>query len=406
MRLACIGPAEVLDAISSMGRTEDVSWSPDGRRVALAAITLDRVLVVGMDCQFENGQKVLYLTDAVEVASTSLQRPHGLCWISNSIIAVASREGNVSLFDIPPADRLTALHTLEPLSVIGKQETELLSTPGSLCARDLGAGLHELWVCNGFSHYVTHHLLNAAAGFSHLDAQLLMQHGLEVPDGVALDLNAEWVAVSNHDRHIVALYRNDEFLAPGNAPAAQLRGVSYPHGLCFLAGGRILLVADAGAPHVAVFHRDPSGWCSLAEPNAVFRVLDDAVFERGHHNPREGGPKGIDVHEPWGLMVTTCAEQPLAFFDICDICDIAAGVDASAPEDAVNPGSPSASPADRTRVTVLRLVRDVAAREAAVTAAVRKEVGLMRASWSWRVTAPLRALAGGWIRWRSRRRGF
>ena len=47
MRLACIGPAEVLDAIASMGRTEDVSWSPDGRRVALAAITLDRVLVRG-----------------------------------------------------------------------------------------------------------------------------------------------------------------------------------------------------------------------------------------------------------------------------------------------------------------------------------------------------------------------
>ena len=46
----------------------------------------------------------------------------------------------------------------------------------------------------------------------------------------------------------------------------------------------------------------------------------------GHHNPREGGPKGIDVHEPWGLMVTSCAEQPLAFFDIRDI---AAGVDAS-----------------------------------------------------------------------------
>ena len=351
MRLACIGPAEVLDAIASMGRTEDVSWSPDGRRVALAAITLDRVLVVGMDCQFENGQKVLYLTDAVEVASTSLQRPHGLCWISNSIIAVASREGNVSLFDIPRADGLTALHTLEPLSVIGKQETELLSTPGSLCARDLGVGLHELWVCNGFSHYVTHHLLNAAAGFSHLDAQLLMQHGLEVPDGVALDSSADWVAVSNHDRHIVALYRNDEFLAPCNEPAAQLRGVSYPHGLCFLAGGRILLVADAGAPHVAVFHRAPFGWHNLAESNAVIRVLDDAVFEQGHHNPREGGPKGIDVHEPWGLMVATCAEQPLAFFDIRDI---AAGVEASAPEDAVNPGSPSASPADRTRVTVLR----------------------------------------------------
>ncbi|WP_140426854.1 hypothetical protein [Acidovorax sp. Root267] len=401
MRLACIGPAEVLNSIASMGRTEDVSWSPDGRRVALAAITLDKVLIVGVDCQFENGQKVLYLTDTVEVASTSLRRPHGLCWISNSIVAVASREGNVSLFDIPRADRLTSVCDLQPRSVISKRETELLSTPGSLCARDLGAGLHELWVCNGFSHYVTHHLLNTAAGFSHLDAQLLMQHGLEVPDGVALDASADWVAVSNHDRHLVALYRNDEFLAPGNEPAAELRGISYPHGLCFLSGGRILLVADAGAPHVAVFHRAASGWKNLAQPNAVIRVLDDDVFEQGHHNPREGGPKGIDVHEPWGLLVTTCAEQPLAFFDIDELM---AQAEAFAPEEAMQTGSPDTSPADRTRVTVLRLARDVVAREAAVTAAVRKEMGLMRASWSWRVTAPLRTLADGWIRWRSRRR--
>ncbi len=287
--------------------------------------------------------------------------------------------------------------------MIGKQETELLSTAGGLCARDLGAGLHELWVCNGFSHYVTHHLLNATAGFSHLDAQILMQRGLEVPDGVALDHRAEWVAVSNNDRHIVALYRNDEFLVPGNEPAVQLHGASYPHGLCFLAGGRILLVADAGAPHVAVFHRASSGWRNLAQPSAVIRVLDDAVFARGRHNPREGGPKGIDVHEPWGLMAITCAEQPLAFFDISNTT---ADVEAWAPEDALNSGAPSASSADRMRVAVLRLVRDVNAREAAVTAAVRKEVGLMRASWSWRVTAPLRALLDGWIRWRSRKREF
>ncbi len=79
MRLACTGPAEVLDAIASMGRTEDVSWSPDGRRVALAAITQERLLIVGVDLQFKNGQKVVYLTDAVEVASSSLKRPHGLC---------------------------------------------------------------------------------------------------------------------------------------------------------------------------------------------------------------------------------------------------------------------------------------------------------------------------------------
>ncbi|KRA07492.1 hypothetical protein ASD75_14140 [Acidovorax sp. Root568] len=55
------------------------------------------------------------------------------------------------------------------------------------------------------------------------------------------------------------------------------------------------------------------------------------------------------------------------------------------------------------RVNTLRLVRDVTAREAAVTAAVRKEVELMRMSWSWRLTAPLRMVTDQWIRWRSKR---
>lgn len=395
MRVACTGPQEVLDAVLSMGRTEDVSWSPDGRRLVLAAITLDRLLVVGVDCQFESGQRVVCLKDAVEISSTSLRRPHGVCWVGSSVIAVASREGNVSLFKVPEADGLTSACDLRPAAVIGKRETELISTPGSLCVRDLGADLQELWVCNGFSHYVTHHLLDAASSFAHLDAQLLMQKELEVPDGIALDANGEWVAVSNHDRHAVALYRNDEFLAPDQAPAAQLGGVHYPHGLCFVAGGRILLVADAGAPTVAVFYRAVSGWQDLPAPHRSVRVLDDAVFQRGHHNPREGGPKGIDVHEPWGLMVVTCAEQPLAFFDMGEIVDGAQGQG--------HENSCTATPADRMRVNTLRLVRDVTAREAAVTAAVRKEMELMRMSWSWRLTAPLRLVTDQWIRWRSKR---
>jgi len=394
VRVACTGPQEVLDAVVSMGRTEDVSWSPDGRRMVLAAITLDRLLVVGLDRLFESGRQVLYLTDAVEVSSSSLKRPHGVCWIGNSVIAVASREGDVSLFNVPAAVGLTSEFDLQPLAVIGKRETELVSTPGSLCGRDLGAGLHELWVCNGFSHYVTHHLLDAANGFAHLDAQLLMQEGLELPDGIALDSNGEWAAVSNHDHHAVALYCNDESLDPGKAPAAQLCGVHYPHGLCFVAGGRILLVADAGAPSVAVFYRPAQGWQDLPEPHRSIRVLDEAVFQQGHHNLREGGPKGIDVHEPWGLMVVTCAEQPLAFFDIGEVLGGAPGQG--------HENSCDATPSDRTRVNMLRLVRDVTAREAAVTAAVRKEVELMRLSWSWRLTAPLRMVTDRWIRWRSK----
>lgn len=387
MRLMSAGPAEVHQAIASMGRTEDVAWSPDGRRLALAAITLDRLLVVGVDCRTVEGGKTLFLTDAVEIASDSLQRPHGVSWIGNDRLAVANREGMVSIFDVPAPDGLTSVHHLQAMAVISKRETELVSTPGSLCARDLGAGLVELWVCNGFSNYVTHHLLDARAGLAHLDAQVFMQQGLDLPDGVAVDARGDWVAISNHDQHAVALYRNDEWLAAGRAPAAQLEGVTYPHGLCFLAGGRILLVADAGAPHFAVFLRPAQGWVGGASPDDVVRVLEDGAFQQGHYNPREGGPKGIDVHEPWGVVVTTCAAQPLAFFDADPL--VARAQPAAAG---------SRPPTDPARTTILRLARGVAAREAAVTAAVRKELEQMRSSWSWRVTAPLRALAARWMR--------
>lgn len=395
MRLKCTGPAEVLKTIAALGRTEDVSWSPNGRRIALAGIAVDKLLILGVDCRLEDGHKCIHVSDAMQVVSSSLKRPHGVCWVSDGTVAVASREGNVSFFDIPAAQRPVSACRLQPLATVGKGDTELLKSPGSLCARPLGSGLLELWVCNGFAHYVTHHLLDARSGLTHVDAQVLMREGLEVPDGVALDPAGDWVAISNHDRHVVALYRNDARLEAAARPSAELHGLSYPHGVCFAAGGSVLLVADAGTPHIALFRRAPQGWPDGAsEPHALVRVLDDATFRKGQHNPREGGPKGVDVHEPWGLLVTTCAEQPLAFFDL----------EAILPPDLRQQDTlaPAQAAGEGLRTAMLRLARGVSAREALLMGAVRNEAALMRASWSWRVTAPLRSLAGGWLRWISR----
>jgi hypothetical protein len=44
--------------------------------------------------------------------------------------------------------------------------------------------------------------------------------------------------------------------------------------------------------------------------------MDEAVYLRGRNNPKEGGPKGIDIDAGMDIMATTCECQPLAFFDL------------------------------------------------------------------------------------------
>src|SRR5918996_2479677 len=88
---------------------------------------------------------------------------------------------------------------------------------------------------------------------------------------------------------------------PGRRPP---RGL-YPHGLRLGPGDRTLLVADARAPLVQVFDARASGWNGIGYPATMIS------------NPREGGPKGIDVDLRTNVLVVTSECQLLAFFDTC-----------------------------------------------------------------------------------------
>jgi hypothetical protein len=44
--------------------------------------------------------------------------------------------------------------------------------------------------------------------------------------------------------------------------------------------------------------------------------MDGETFARGHHNPQEGGPKGIDLHPRVNVLAVTAESMPLAFFDL------------------------------------------------------------------------------------------
>jgi DNA-binding beta-propeller fold protein YncE len=102
-----------------------------------------------------------------------------------------------------------------------------------------------------------------------------------------------------------------------------LRNVLCPHGVRFTVDGEFILVADAAARYINVYVKDGESWRGTRDPVRLFPVLSDEAFDRGRHNPQEGGPKGLDISRETGVLVTTCETQALAFFDVGEVVRVA-----------------------------------------------------------------------------------
>jgi hypothetical protein len=144
--------------------------------------------------------------------------------------------------------------------------------------------------------------------------------GLDIPDGISHSHSGEWIAVSNHEKNAVFIYRNDSSLDEESEPSGKLRGLSYPHGLRFSHDDRYIFVADAGAPLVHVYRMDRRRWSGKHFPVLGLRVMDNEAFIRGHVNPSEGGPKGIALTSDGRILVASCEEEPIVFLDVRKIC--------------------------------------------------------------------------------------
>ncbi len=207
-------------------------------------------------------------------------------------------------------------HEVLPIARWPANGTTLLNTPGSVAVTRVKEDVGEVLICNNYGHTVTRHLLDRAAGGAIRNSEILLHKYLNIPDGVSVSPDRRWIAVSNHTTHNVLLYENSPALNSDAKPDGILRCVQYPHGLRFSADGRHLFVADAGAPYLHIYTQDSDQWRGVHHPVATMRIMDEAVFQRGRHNPEEGGPKGLDIDASSKILVVTSECQPLAFFDV------------------------------------------------------------------------------------------
>ena len=307
-------------ALANLGRTEDVQFSPDNRRLAIAGLKQNQILILDIKIKTARNKILVLCEDWLEITSPSFNYPHGLFWIDGSTLIVANRRAEAPIIKIPSKKPDSKSVEILPTETIG-HDRDLLRTPGSVSVSKIGQGLYDVVICNNYANYVSRHLLDERDNFAVHGSCRLLAKGLDVPDGISHSHSGEWLAVSNHNKNAVFIFKNDSSLDGESDPVGKLRGMSYPHGLRFSRDDRYIFVADAGAPIVHVYKMDHRGWSGKHFPVHELRVLDDEAFRRGHVNPGEGGPKGIALTNDDRVLAVSCEEVPVAFFDVRKLTD-------------------------------------------------------------------------------------
>ncbi len=301
-------------------RTEDVRFSPSGRRIVVASTDGSLHLFA-----LEPSSRPLEVTYQTRLVSPGLLSPHGVEFLSEDTVAVANRHDNLRAFRIP------LRNTWDPETEVGcigemnsdwfgalresrnLREREVATGPGSV--RRFGREL--LVCCNKLNTVTAHTFALGEQQVSFGDGRLVAQDGLEIPDGLAISRDGAWLAVSDHDNRRILVYRRKD-----GELACVLKddALNFPHGLCFDRTGDLLLSADAGNRFIHVF-QGKGGWTTdqtrsadriEAVPSFVFERTQSAVPEEVR--PLEGGSKGIDIDPSGRLVAITCRHLLLRVF--------------------------------------------------------------------------------------------
>jgi DNA-binding beta-propeller fold protein YncE len=307
--------ASVKKALSRLGRTEDIRFSPDNRLLAIAGFQRRACLFVRVAIEAGASGPVVVADDFMEITSDGISQVHGVDFIDDRTLAVANRDAQVGIIALPAGEPGGRLYHAPVLRRLNGGAFRRIRTPGSIAVGRLPFGQVALFVCNNYAHRVTRHVCAPRLGYLNWRNQVLLRRGLEVPDGIAVSGDGRWLAVSSHATRDVKIFDASAPLGPDVEPVGSLGQLGYPHGLRFTADDRHLVVADAASPNLHVYDRGES-WMGPRDPVRSVAVLDRETFLRGRNNPEEGGPKGLDVDRTGTLLAITCEEERLALFTL------------------------------------------------------------------------------------------
>jgi hypothetical protein len=364
MRLNYTASDHVRKVIAGLGRAEDVKFSPNNCRLAVASFGKNQIAILDVCITGAPYERKITLTDATEISSPYLKYPHGIDFIDEERIIVANREGDATIFELPRGEGGGNSYQLDPIGVLGADN--FIYSPGAVSVIRKDQEIYEVLLCNNYGNRVTKHVIGLNGGCSLKSDEVLLKKWLDFPDGVSV--SGRWIAVCNHDCRNVLLYDSSVPLHEGSDPDGILGCIRRPHGVRFTSDGRFVLVADYEGSYVHIYMKDDSDWRGVHSPLKSLRVMSDE-----DRLPKEGidtwGPKGIDVDSSLNTLVTTCEVQPLAFFDFAAIVEETCLLQRS--------GACQEQASFQIKYELDRLYEV-------------NQLAQLRGSLSWRITAPLR----------------
>jgi WD40 repeat protein len=397
MEIDHTAPQHVRDVIASLGRTEDLKFSPSNKLLAIAGYAKNKIAVFDVDVDRLTDDTRITLTNAFEIYSDQLNEPHGLDFLDEETIVVTNRSADVIFLKLRSDKIASNSLKLAPLEIIQSGDTGPLRGPSAVSVFRTDQSLYEAVICNNQSNNVTRHLVDSSAGCSVKSNEILLKKWLVIPDGVCVSADRRWLAISNADMRTVFLYEYNSSLNEFSEPDGILRCVFHPHGMQFTSDGRFILVADGGAPYVHIYKKNGSTWRGAHNPIKSLRVMNEENFLRGRSNPNEGGPKGIAVDNAMNVLAVTCEHRPLAFFDLKKILEDAQ----RSPDPGDNQGYSHEQGTLEVRYELEirnqldQQIKEIEkrAKEQLPLQRADEELALLKGSRSWRITAPLRRLS-------------
>jgi WD40 repeat protein len=307
-------------ALAQLGRTEDIRFSPSNRLLAIAGFARKKVLLLSVNIAEDRQGLSLTATDHLVLLSPDISQVHGLDFIDEGTLVVANRDACLAVFKLPTGAFTGGEVTLNAVRRVKRTPLCRMKAPGSVVVRHETRGRISLLVCNNSADHITRHVLLPRFRYAILRNHIVLRHGLDIPDGIAVSPDDRWLAVSSHVDHDVKIYDASRPLHPDMQPVGILDGIQYPHGLRFTPEGKQVIVADAGTRCVNVYQSN-GDWTGLRKPKHQLNVLEAAAFQRGRHNPQEGGPKGLDVDRTGRVVAVTCEEQVVGFYPLSAMID-------------------------------------------------------------------------------------